>query len=438
MTKVDPMFKIKFIAKRFAVSLYLVCLLTTLSWSNVIDSENFTTITKDQLKERIEQLPSEIDLRYTSEVHSIIDTYIDRYRRGSEVLLGRVERYFPIYEQELNRTGIPNELKYISVVESALRPTVVSHAGAVGLWQFMKGTGRLYGLRINSAVDERRDPLRSTEAATAYLKDLYHEFGDWTLAIAAYNCGPGNVRRAISRSNGEKFWEIKNYLPRETRRYVPKYVAISYVMNYFQAHGLEPLTDNAQEKLATAKLYHYASFKDISNKSGVDYRTVRDLNPAYLKGYIPTSSQGYYLTLPEDDMYSFLSAYDHEYNIVETPNVSSDLKYKLALYTSMRRTAKELNAINRLPSILHDLKDSENKAVHLEGLNLPVPKKASVVHSIDRIDIDYKFHSIKPQQSLQDVAELYATRLDDLMEWNDLSVNKLPPPGTLVKIKIKQ
>lgn len=431
------MFKIKFIAKQFAVSLCIVCLMSTLTWSNVIDSKNYTTISKDQLKERIDQLPSEIDLRYTSEVHSIIDTYINRYRKGSEVLLGRVERYFPIYEQQLHRTGIPNELKYISVVESALRPTVVSHAGAVGLWQFMKGTGKLYGLRINSAVDERRDPMRSTEAAAAYLRDLNIEFGDWTLAIAAYNCGPGNVRKAINRSKGNEFWEIKNYLPKETRRYIPKYVAISYVMNYFQAHGLEPIINSTEKRLATAKLYHYASFKDIGKKSGVDYKTIRDLNPAYLKGYVPTSSKGYYLTLPEEEMYNFLSAYNHRYEIVDTPNRSSELKYRLELYTSMRKRAKELKVAERLPSFLHD-KDLSRPRVISKSFELPTPKKAVIVPYLEKTWMGYKFHSLKQEQSLQDVAELYAARLDHLLAWNNLSPTDIPPPGSLIKIKTKQ
>lgn len=429
------MFKIKIIAKQFAVSLCILCLLTNLAWSNVIDSKNYTTISKDQLKERIDQLSSEIDLRYSSEVHSIIDTYINRYRRGSEVLLGRVERFFPLYEQELNRTGIPNELKYVSVVESALRPTVESPVGAVGLWQFMKATGKIYGLRINSVVDERRDPIKSTQAATAYLRDLYLEFGDWTLAIAAYNCGPGNVRKAIKRSNGSKFWEIKNYLPSETRRYVPKYVAISYVMNYFQSHGLEPITKTARTKLATAKIFQYASFRDISNKTGVSYQTVRELNPSYLKGYIPTSSQGYYLTLPEDEMYNFLAVFNHDYEVVETPDISDELKYRLELYSSMKKRANELKQIDFLPSVASSGNSGMMMSVS-SMISKPMPIRASKLLVLPNLTISYEYYTLKTEQSLVDVAELYSTRVDNLLSWNNLDISSLPPPGTLLKIKL--
>ena len=196
MNKVRPMNKIKFIAKKFAIGLIAYLCTASFGWSETYNSDNLMTVSSALLKERIENLPSQVDLRYTSEVHEIITSYIKTYRRGSESLLGLGETYFPIYESQLQRQGLPIELKYLSVVESNLRPKVVSHAGAVGLWQFMKETGRIYGLTINSVVDERRDAHRSTAAATEYLKDLYTEFGDWTLAIAGYNCGAGGVKKS--------------------------------------------------------------------------------------------------------------------------------------------------------------------------------------------------------------------------------------------------
>jgi membrane-bound lytic murein transglycosylase D len=398
----------------------------------VVD-KNLTTVQADQLKERLENIASEVDLRYTSEVHEIINTYIKNYRYGSEQLLGRTERYFPIYEQEFERRGVPDELKYLSVIESSLSPRARSQVGAVGLWQFMRATGKLYGLTINSVVDERREPIRSTEAASNFLKDLYIEFGDWTLALAAYNCGPGNVRKALKRSTGSEFWEIKPYLPRETRRYVPKYVAMSYLMNYFHLHGLEPIEENTHSRFATTVVYNYESFREISQKSGADINAIYKLNPAFLKGYIPKSTKGYLLTLPEDEMYNYLLATDGFDNLVYTHNKNEFLNSTTYLYTSMKKRMSELIEVERIPTnrALLTVRSKVNIAeMPTSRLNQDIKKRSAKGEKGKNITL----HTIKAQQSLYDVSLLYAVRMEDLIEINEIDPSAPPGPGSVIRV----
>ena len=191
------------------------------------------------VEQRLNDINSYIPLDYNDKTKAFIKMYTRHKRELVPYLLGLSEYYFPMFEAELDKQGMPLELKYVPVIESALKPRAVSRAGAVGLWQFMYGTAKMNGLTITSYIDERRDPLQSSKAATKYLKDLYGMFGDWQLAIAAYNCGPGNVNKAIRRSGGKtNFWEIYNYLPRETRGYVPAFIAAVYVFHYHEEHNI--------------------------------------------------------------------------------------------------------------------------------------------------------------------------------------------------------
>ena len=216
--------------------------------------------------ERLRQLPTIMELAHNDVVQQFIDRYSGRLRRSVSIMLGAQNFYMPIFEQALESYGLPLELKYLPVIESALNPKAVSRVGATGLWQFMLATGKQYGLEVNSLVDERKDPIKSSYAAAHYLKDLYRIFGDWNLVIAAYNCGPENINRAIRRSGGKRdYWLIYPYLPKETRGYVPAFIAANYAMTYYCEHGICPMTSKLPVKTDTVMVNCNITFQQVAN-----------------------------------------------------------------------------------------------------------------------------------------------------------------------------
>ena len=257
--------------------------------------------------ERLSKLNTIIELSYNDVVRRCIELYVDRRRTMVEYMLGRESLYFPIFEQALDACQLPLELKYLPIIESALNPTALSRAGASGLWQFMIATGKQYGLEINSLVDERRDPLKSTEAACAYLKALYGIYSDWTLALAAYNCGPGNVNKAIRRAGGSTdYWKIYPYLPQETRLYVPLFIAANYVMNYYAHHQLYPVQATLPMVTDTVVVNQAIHFDQIAEVLNMDKELIRALNPQYKRDIVPGNSQPRAITLPVLQVYAFI------------------------------------------------------------------------------------------------------------------------------------
>lgn len=248
---------------------------------------------------RLYRLPTVMELAYNPIVRSYIDMYTGRMRTSVEYFLGKSKFYFPIIETFLDKYGLPLELKYLPIIESALNPTIVSRAGATGLWQFMIGTGKMYNLEINSLVDERRDPFRSSEAAARYLRDLYNIYGDWNLVIAAYNCGPGNVNKAIRLSNGQTdYWAIYPYLPRETRGYVPAFIAATYVMNYYSAHNICPSEYKYTSSIDTITVDKYLHLQQLADVLNIPIEQIRKLNPQFKKDIVPGEYKKYLVTLP--------------------------------------------------------------------------------------------------------------------------------------------
>ena len=238
------------------------------------------------LVSRLSRIPTTIEMPLNDVTRKFIDTYSTRMKGSVAIMLGSSNFYNPIFEEALERYGLPLELKYLPVIESALRPSATSRAGAAGLWQFMIGTGKRYGLEVNTLVDERRDPIKSSEAAAHYLSDLYEMFGDWGLAIAAYNCGEGNVQKAITRSGsqeGTDFWSIYNRLPRETRGYVPAFIAATYIMNYYCEHGIVPHDATLPLESDTVVVSHEVSFAQIASQCHVTVDELRAMNPQYRK-----------------------------------------------------------------------------------------------------------------------------------------------------------
>ncbi len=262
-------------------------------------------------KERISKINSIISLPYGPIIRNHIHVYTGRKREDFRAILGLSNYYFPMIEDIFDSYGLPVELKYMAVIESALNPNAVSRAGATGLWQFMYSTGRMYGLTINSIVDERRDPIKSTHAAAKYLKDMYSIFHDWTLVIAAYNCGPGNVDKAIRRSGNRKdYWEIYYRLPRETRGYIPQYVAATYAINYYPEHHIQPLPINIPVSTDTLMVNKDIHLSQISEVMNIPLGELKALNPQYRTGLIPGSSKPQSLTLPINHLGDFIDLND--------------------------------------------------------------------------------------------------------------------------------
>ena len=272
------------------------------------DTTQVADLTPDSVyTRRLFNLASPIQLPFNSIVKNYINRYIDPRSGTISRILGMSQYYFPIIESELLREGLPVELRALPIIESALSPTAVSPAGAVGLWQFMPTTGKSYGLEINSLVDERRDPHRATEAACRYLKDLYAIYNDWTLAIAAYNCGPGNVNKAIARSGGKTFWEIYNYLPRETRGYVPAFIGATYAYAYHQLHDIEPTEAPIPLSVDTLHITKLMHLNQIASTIDVPLETLRQLNPQYKMDIIPATTKSYTLVLPQRSIAQYIA-----------------------------------------------------------------------------------------------------------------------------------
>ena len=272
-----------------------------LAWLDTTECTSDTLITElpDSIyKQRLQALPFAIEVPYNEVVRRYILRYVKHSPRQLAALQRKAEYYFPIFEDILAKHDLPYELCYMPVIESALNPQARSHMGATGLWQFMPATGKKYGLEINSLVDERMDPIRSTEAACLFLKNLYAIFQDWNLVIAAYNCGPGNVNKAIHRAGGKRdFWSIYPYLPSETRGYLPIFIAASYAMNYAEAHGIcpaTPLATMASDTIVTTQRQH---LKQIADNIDIPLAELRRLNPQYPRDIIP-GGKAYAICLP--------------------------------------------------------------------------------------------------------------------------------------------
>jgi len=257
---------------------------------------------------RLKNLDSVIPLQFNELTKKYINFYVKKRRGQVAILMGLSNYYFPLFEETLARYGLPEELKYLPIIESALNPKIVSRAGASGLWQFMRGTARMYGLQVTSYIDERNDPVKSTDAAARYLRDLYAIYGDWNLVIAAYNCGSGNVNKAIHRSGGkENYWEIYSRLPKETRGYIPGFIAANYVMNYAQAHHIIQVPPTLSMMTDTIILRSYLNFEQIAANLNLPVREIRQLNPQYKRDIIPAQpDKPYVLVLPIDKISPFI------------------------------------------------------------------------------------------------------------------------------------
>lgn len=331
---------------------------------------------------RLNTISSFINLPYGPIIRNHIHVYTERKRANFSAILGLADYYFPMIEDIFDSYGLPAELKYMAVIESALNPTAVSRVGATGLWQFMYSTGRMYGLTINSVVDERRDPVKATHAAARYLKDLYKIYNDWVLVIAAYNCGPGNVNKAIRRSGNRKdYWEIYYRLPRETRGYIPQFVAATYSMNYFREHRIQPLLVNFPVTTDTIMINKDIHLSQISEVMNIPAGELKALNPQYKTGLIPGSSKPWSLTLPMTHLTDFIDLND------------TIRKYKADVY--------------------------------LTRSNVTVNPTRSTPYTPDVKGKTKLFYTVKDGDNLGYIAEWYRVGLSDLRNWNNVYSNTI-------------
>lgn len=434
---------------------------------------------------RLENAEQVIDLSYNKVVKNFIQLYTEKKRDLSEVIIGLSEYYFPIIEETLDKYNLPLELKYLAIIESALNPKARSRAGANGLWQFMYGTAKNMKLEITSFVDERRDPLKSTDAAARYLKQLYETYDDWYLAIAAYNCGPGNVNRAIRRSgNKTNYWEIYYRLPRETRGYVPAFIAASYLMHYYKEHNLIPQMPEMSIKTDTIMVTNYLHFDQISETLHIDKDELSSLNPMYRRNVIPAKeNKPYPLVLPEDKIMEFIDkdtmvfAHNREKyfpnNTLVTPSTSAgyytpvDIKGKAKVLYTVKSgdnvgfisswfhvRASDLRYWNNIHRdliregqklVVYVPEKQKTKYAKINGMTF-AQKQASSGKStttaksepLKQLDPNYEYYTVKRGDTLWDIAQKYAgISSTEIMRLNNLSSGRGLYIGQKLKIKRK-
>ncbi len=351
------------------------------------ESEAIPEFSDSVYMKRLQSLPSIVDMTYNAKVRAFIELYVNKKRKNVKVMLGLAQYYFPIFEEILDKQGLPQELKYLTIIESALNPRATSRVGASGLWQFMYTTGKIYDLQVNSYVDERRDPIKASYAAASYLKDLYGIYKDWTLAIAAYNCGPGNVNKAIKRSKGKtNFWDIYDYLPSETRGYVPAFIAANYMMNYYKEHNLFPQKINFPQLTDTVMVNENINLKDVSELLNVPLQQLRDLNPQYKNDIIPGSSESYSLKLPVNLATTFIELED---------SITSRSKETMIKYTEI---APQQNYLQISPND----------------------------------EIIRQTHKVKKGDTFNSIAKKYGVEVSALKEWNRMRNKKLKTSQKLI------
>lgn len=297
--------------------------------------------------DRLQRIPAIIEMPFNDIVKKFIEMYATRLRQKVSFMLSANNFYMPIFEEALDLNDLPLELKYLPVIESGLNPTATSRQGAVGLWQFMLRTGKVYGLETTTLIDERRDPIKSTRAAARYLKDLYEIYHDWNLVLAAYNCGPGTINKAIRRAGGETdFWTIYNYLPKETRGYVPAFIAANYIMTYYCEHNISPMDMTMPEGTDTIHISRSLNLNQIADVCKINIDKLRALNPEFKKDIIPGNEKPYALRLPSNMVSYFIDHEDSIYN------------YKPEVYQK-RRSTVDVKDIPASKAVYHRIRNGE-------------------------------------------------------------------------------
>ena len=395
---------------------------------------------------------SPFEFTYNKNVKSFINLYAVKKRDLTSKMLGLAEVYFPLFEEIFDRFNMPMELKYLAVVESALNPTAGSHAGAKGLWQFMYGTGKVYGLKVTSYIDERYDPYKSTVAACEHLCDLYGIYNDWSLALAAYNSGAGNVNKAIRRAGGIKsYWAIWPFLPRETRGYVPAFIAVNYVMSYSAEHNLYPIDPGIlYNGIDTVMVNDVLSFDQISELINVPMADLKFLNPQYKKGVIPsTKGKSYVLRLPKEYIGDYINNETALYNYktkkgIEREKLLDQIKKVKNRNIHIVRSGENLGLIaKRYRCYVSQLKRWNNlrSSTIYPGQKLIVYVPVTKTYQSEKLTKPIKrsseqsYHIVKYGENLGLIAQKYKCTITDLKEWNNLRKSTIYPKQKLIVYK---
>ena len=399
-------------------------------------------------------------LTYRSVVKGYIELYAVRKREQTGRMLGLAQQYFPIFEEALDRHDMPMELKYLAVVESALFPGAKSRAAAVGLWQFMQPTGKMYGLHVDSYTDERCDVYESTDAACRYLKDLHAIYGDWELALAAYNCGPGNVNKAIRRAGGTKdYWAVYEHLPRETRGYVPAFIAVNYIFNHAADHNLYPLAPNyCAYEIDTVKVCYPMDFKLLGAVLDMKEEDLALLNPVHKRGFVADPVQPVTLYLPHDKVGAYIANEEqlmYAWKPVEQPPIVP-VQEQLALskkWHTVRRgeslgsiankhrvSVAQLRNWNNLRG--NTIRPGQRLALHVASKPEPTAEAAHVKNEgpgTQRTGVEYIYYTVQQGDTLWGIAQrLPGVSVEDIRQWNDGLSSKSLKPGKRIKVGVQK
>jgi membrane-bound lytic murein transglycosylase D len=399
------------------------------------------------------------NLTYNPVVQSYIDLYVSRKREMSSRMLGLSELYFPTFDEYLDRHGIPLEMRYLAVVESALNPAARSRAGAVGLWQFMLPTGRMFGLKADSYVDERHDLYKSTEAACRYLKYLYNLYDNWEMALAAYNCGPGNVNKAIRRSGGAKdYWAIYDHLPRETRGYVPAFIAVNYLFAHHADHNLYPIAPTyCAHEVDTVQVCYPLDLQDLAKLTGASGDELRALNPTFKLGLVPDVDQPVSIYMPREAAGTFVANEESlRYRGFSTPAVPPPSERTLATASPAAGSTSRYHTVRKGESLgiiagkyklsVGDLKRMNGLRSDMirPGQKLVVGKQAAAATAAKPAakpvqDGTYIYHVVQPGDTLWDIAKRYpGVSVDDLKRLNGGAVQDGLKVGDRIKVGVQE
>jgi membrane-bound lytic murein transglycosylase D len=377
-------------------------------------------IPAELLKQRFAKLEKSIPLTYHKSSHEFVEYFTYKKAKFTKTMMEKMPLYFPLFEKTLQKHGLPAELKYLSMIESGLNPTVISHASAGGLWQFMPATGREFGLYQDSYIDERFEPVKATEAACLYLKQLYRIFGDWELALASYNTGPGNVKRAMRRSRGTTFWTIYNVLPRETRSYVPQYVAMNYMMNYGADHGIFPENMEYQIPNDTVHVNGYIDLAAFCEQSQISFEELKKLNPQLTKTTLPDRTRDFVLKVPSMQ-YTYLVS--NRSQIMD----SCTRRYTQAGVLIARIDSTYTDSLGNTVAFPY-----ATVAVNNEGEEEVEEEMGEVV---ERKRTKKTSHTVRRGENLLSISRKYRVSVADLKRWNHLRRSTINRGQRLVIIR---